>query len=125
MSPLKSPAILAFAVILLIPAPATAQPASAYNGDWTGALSVAGQTLHLVLHVTTEAGGQAAVLDSVDQGATIPATAIKTEGGQLNLLFLPIAGEYVAKLSADGKTLEGTWTQGAALPLVMTRKAAK
>ena len=99
-----------------------AQPASAYNGDWAGALAVGGQTLHLVLHVKTEGGAQTAEIDSIDQGATIPATAIKTEGGELSILFLAIGGDLKSKLSDDGKTLTGTWTQGQALPLVLTRK---
>ena len=126
MSPLKSPVILAAraAVIaaLLAAAPAAAQPASAYNGDWAGALAAGGQTLHLVLHVKTEGATQTAELDSVDQGATIPAAAIKTDGGQLSALFMAVGGELTAKLSEDGKTLTGTWTQGQTLPLVLTRK---
>ena len=127
MKILTSAAALALAASLLIAAPAVAQTAAqttagAYNGDWTGVLSTGGQTLHLVLHVTTEAGGQTAVIDSVDQGATIPATAIKTDGGELSILFLGIGGELKGKLSADGKTIDGSWTQGTTLPLVLTKK---
>lgn len=96
--------------------------AQSYDGDWAGALSAGGQTLHLVLHIKTENGQSTATLDSVDQGATIPASAVKTDGGQLSVLFLPISGEFAAKLSADGKSLEGTWTQGASLPLTLTKK---
>ncbi|HEY3947647.1 hypothetical protein [Phenylobacterium sp.] len=96
--------------------------AQTYDGDWAGALSAGGQTLHLVFHIKTVNGQATAVLDSVDQGATIPATAVKTEGGQLSILFLPISGELTAKLSADGKTLDGTWNQGASLPLTLTKK---
>jgi hypothetical protein len=107
---------------LAIAAPAVAQ---IYDGDWAGALSAGGQTLHLELHVKTAGGATSAILDSLDQGATIPATAVKTDGGELSILFLPIGGELKAKLSADGKTLDGTWTQGATLPLTMTKKAAK
>jgi hypothetical protein len=126
MSPLKSPVILAaragLIAALLAATPAAAQPASAYNGDWAGALSAGGQTLHLVLHVKTEGATQTAELDSVDQGATIPAAAIKTDGGQLSALFMAVGGELTAKLSEDGKTLTGTWTQGQVFPLVLTKK---
>jgi hypothetical protein len=122
MSLLKSPVILAACAALLIAAPAAAQPASAYNGDWTGALSAGGQTLHLVLHIKTEGATQTAELDSVDQGATIPAAAIKTDGGQLSVLFMAVGGELSSKLSEDGKTLTGTWTQGQVFPLVLTKK---
>jgi len=122
MSPLKSPVILAICAVLLTAAPALAQPASAYNGDWTGALSAGGQTLRLVLHVKTEGATQTAELESLDQGATIPAAAIKTESGQLSALFMAVGGELAAKLSEDGKTLTGTWTQGQVFPLVLTKK---
>jgi len=126
MSPLKSPVILAaraaLIATLLAAAPAVAQPASAYNGDWTGALTAGGQTLHLVLHVKTEGATQTAELDSLDQGATVPASAIKTDGGQVSILFLSVGGEFAGKLSEDGKTITGTWTQGGAAPLVLTKK---
>ena len=96
--------------------------AQSYDGDWAGALSAGGQTLHLVLHIKTENGQASAIIDSIDQGSTIPASAVKTEGGELSVLFLPISGEFTGKLSADGKTLTGTWSQGASLPLTLTKK---
>ena len=65
---------------------------------------------------------QQGALNSLDQGAVIPATAVKTDGGELSALFLSVGGELKAKLSADGKTLDGTWNQGATLPLTLTKK---
>jgi len=111
----------ALGAVLLTATPTLAQT---YDGDWAGALSAGGQTLHLELHIKTEGGASTAVLDSLDQGASIPSTVVKTEGGELSVLFLAVGGEFKGKLSADGKTLDGTWSQGATLPLVMTRKAA-
>ncbi|HEY2753912.1 hypothetical protein [Phenylobacterium sp.] len=108
--------------VLLVAAPAMAQT---YDGDWAGALNVGGQTLHLVLHVKTEGGTSNATMDSLDQGATIPSSAVKTDGGELSILFLSIGGEFKAKLSPDGTALSGTWTQGGTMPLTMTKKAAK
>jgi hypothetical protein len=110
------------AAVLLVASPAMAQT---YDGDWAGALNVGGQTLHLVLHVKTEGGTSSATMDSPDQGATIPSSAVKTDGGELSILFLSIGGEFKAKLSPDGQNLTGTWTQGATMPLTMTKKAAK
>jgi hypothetical protein len=104
-------------------APANPAPANpAYDGDWAGSLQAGGQTLRLELHVKTAGGATTGVLDSLDQGATIPASAVKTEGGELNILFLSIGGELKAKLSTDGKTLAGSWEQGATLPLTLTKK---
>jgi hypothetical protein len=112
---------LALTVAVLVAGPAAAQ-APSYDGDWAGTLDAQGQKLRLELHLKTVNGQETAELNSLDQGATIPATAVKTDGGQLSVLFLAVGGELTAKLSADGKTLTGTWSQGASLPLTMTRK---
>jgi hypothetical protein len=112
---------IALAATLALASPAMAQ---AYDGDWSGSLAAGAQTLRLVLHVTKGADGLTAVLDSVDQDSTIPGTAVKTDGGELSILFLAVGGELTAKLSPDGQTLAGTWKQGATLPLTLTKRAA-
>jgi hypothetical protein len=103
----------------LIGGPALAQ---AYDGDWAGTLEAGGQKLRLELHVKTDAKGSTATLDSLDQGATIPATAVKTDGGELSILFLPIGGELTGKLSDDKTQIVGSWSQGATMPLTLTKK---
>ena len=108
----------------LLAGPAFAQAPHAYDGDWAGTLDVGGQKLRLELHMKSEANGYTAVIDSLDQGATIPAAAVKTDAGQLSVLFLSIGGEYTAKLSPDGTQLVGTWAQGNNLPLTLTKKTA-
>jgi uncharacterized protein len=112
---------------LFIAAAVAATPALAgpYDGDWAGVLEAGAQKLRLELHVKSDAGGTTAVLDSLDQGVSIPSTAIKTEGGQLSALFLSVGGELTGKLSADGSQIVGAWTQGATLPLTLTKKPAK
>jgi hypothetical protein len=114
---------LGLAASLVLALPAAAQT---YDGDWNGVLEIPnGTKLRLALHVKTEAGATTAVLDSVDQGATIPSTAVKTEGGEFQALFMAVMGELKGKLSADGQTLDGTWSQGATLPLKLTKAVAK
>ncbi len=115
---------LGLATAALLAGSASAQAANAYDGLWAGALVIpgGGPTLRLELTIKTAGAETKAELNSLDQGATIPATAVKTDGGQLSALFLSIGGEYTAKLSADGKSLAGTFTQGAALPLTLTKK---
>ena len=49
---------------------------------------------------------------------------MKTDGGQLSVLFLSIGGELTGKLSPDGTQIVGTWAQGNNLPLTLTKKAA-
>ena len=113
---------LGCAAALLIGAPAWAQ---AHDGDWAGSLKTpSGQELHLILHLTTKGGETEAVLDSVDQGATIPAAAYKADGNKVSILFLAIGGELEGEFAPDGKTFTGTWKQGATMPLTLTRQAA-
>jgi hypothetical protein len=112
---------LALAASLLLAAPAMAQ---AFDGDWAGVLQAGPQKLRLLLHVKTAGGETTAVLDSLDQGASLPATAVKTDGGELNILFLSAGGELKAKLTPDGQALTGSWVQGATLPLTLTKQPA-
>jgi hypothetical protein len=104
---------------------ATGAWAQSYDGDWEGVLDAGQQKLRLELHVKTDGETVNATLDSLDQGASLPAAAGKVENGELGLLFLSVGGELKAKLAADGKSFSGTWTQGREMPLMMTRKAAK
>ncbi|HEV7385562.1 MAG TPA: hypothetical protein VGN89_11835 [Phenylobacterium sp.] len=109
------------AAALVVGAPAWAQ---AHDGDWTGSLKTpSGQELHLILHVTTKAGATDAVLDSVDQGVTIPAAAYQADGAKVSILFLAVGGELEGEFAPDGKTFAGTWKQGATTPLTLTRQA--
>jgi hypothetical protein len=113
---------LGLAATLALALPAAAGP---YDGDWEGALATpSGVKLRLELHVKSDAKDTTAVLESLDQGASIPSTAVKTDGGEFSALFMSVGGEFKGKLSADGKMLEGAWTQGQTLPLTLTRKAA-
>ena len=112
---------LAFVASLLLTAPAMAQ---AYDGDWAGSLQAGGQKLRLVLHVKTAAAGTTAALDSLDQNAVLDATAVKTDGGGLSILFLSAGGELKVKLSPDSQSLVGTWEQGGSLPITLTKQAS-
>jgi hypothetical protein len=117
---------IAFAAALAVAGSAGAQPAlQPYAGDWEGVLQAGPQKLRLELHIKNDAGQATAVLDSLDQGISAPATGVKVEDGELGILFLPLGGELKGKLSADGKSMTGTWTQGVPLPLTLTKKAAK
>ena len=117
-------AMIGLAAAFALTGPAWAQPpmAQTYDGDWAGTLKAGNQNLRLELHLKTANGVTAGELNSLDQDAVIPATAVKTDGGELSIMFLAVGGELKAKLSPDGKTLDGTWSQGASLPLTLTRK---
>jgi hypothetical protein len=65
----------------------------------------------------------------IDGGATalIPSSAVTANGAGLKMSFERINGTWEGRLSADGKTLDGTWTQDEPKPrpLVLTRATAE
>jgi pimeloyl-ACP methyl ester carboxylesterase len=95
-------------------------------GDWQGTLSTGAGDLRLVLHITKGADGALkATLDSVDQGANgIPVNSISLKSSELNLGVDAVHGTYKGTVAADGKTISGTWSQGAPLALDFKRAAA-
>lgn len=96
-------------------------------GDWQGTLNAGGAELRLVLHITKAADGTfKATLDSIDQpGANgIPVNSVTLKDSKLSLDVAAVHGTYEGKVAADAKTITGTWTQGAALPLEFKRATA-
>jgi len=96
-------------------------------GDWQGTLSAGGTELRLVLHITKSSDGSLkATLDSIDQpGANgIPVNSITLKDSKLDLDVAAVHGTYEGKVAADAKTITGTWSQGAALPLEFKRAAS-
>jgi uncharacterized protein (TIGR03435 family) len=108
------------------PAPAqaaTPAPAQGIADTWQGTLH-AGQDLRIVLKATKAADGSyKADFYSIDQGGQpIPVTKITLDGATVKMSLTMIGGTYEGKLSGDGKTIEGTWTQGSnPLPLIFAR----
>ena len=114
--------ILILAILLLAAGIAHAQD---ITGDWQGTLNAGAAELRLVLHITKAADGSLkATLDSVDQGANgIPVNSVTLKDSKLNLEVQAVNGTYEGKVSADGKTISGTWSQGSSLPLDFKRGA--
>lgn len=92
-------------------------------GDWQGTLKAGTTELRLVLHITKAPDSSLkATLDSVDQNANgIPVNSITLKDSKLNLDVSSVHGTYEGKVSADAKTISGTWTQGQPLPLDFKR----
>jgi pimeloyl-ACP methyl ester carboxylesterase len=58
---------------------------------------------------------------SPDRGAVTPATSFSLDGANIRFAIDAIRGSYDGKLSTEGTSISGTWTQGRALPLEFTR----
>jgi hypothetical protein len=92
------------------------------RGDWQGTLAAGQAELRLVLHIQKGADGKfLGTIDSIDQGAEgIPVT-VEQSGAKVKIVASSIQASFDSTLSADGKTLSGSWSQGAAAPLQLNR----
>jgi uncharacterized protein (TIGR03435 family) len=103
------------------PAPAvSAAPASGAPfdpkdmiGTWQGTLH-AGQDLRIVLKVTKDdKGAYKANFYSIDQiPQPLPVDSITLDASAVKFTLKLVGGTYEGKLSGDGKTIDGAWTQG-------------
>jgi uncharacterized protein (TIGR03435 family) len=94
-----------------------AVPASATDiaGIWQGTLHIAqaNKDLRTEIKIEKAGSGYKATFYSIDQGGQ-PLVATKTafENGTLTFSIDMIGGKYEGKMSADGKTIAGNFTQG-------------
>ncbi len=108
------------------PAPAqapAASPGQSLADTWQGTLH-AGSDLRIVVKISkADGGGYKAVFYSIDQGGDgLPVTKMTVDGSTVKMTLTMISGTYEGKLSADGKTIDGNWSQGPTpLPLNFVR----
>ncbi len=100
-------------------------PGAGLEGLWQGTLD-AGAKLRLVLTITKSSSGDyQGVLESLDQGATIPAEKVILTGDKLRAEFPRVKGFYEGAINKEGTEITGAWTQnGGTLPLSFKRVEA-
>jgi len=109
-------------------------------GDWQGTLDAGGTTFHVAWHaVAAPDGTLTSTFDNIDQniyGIKVKSTSLK--GSELTMSVedtisvngqdIPIRGELVGTISAEGSKLTGTWTQTEPeqppVPIELQRSAA-
>ena len=116
--------LLALTLIALTCRPAWAQPGASVDGVWLGTLQAGRTSLRVQLHVTTDAAGKlSCTLDSLDQRAMgLECANVAFAAPDFSFDVPIVRGHWAGKLSADSKTLAGTWTQGSPLALTFTRQ---
>jgi non-heme chloroperoxidase len=92
------------------------------TGDWQGTLKT-GAGLRIILHIVKgDNGGWNAMMYSIDQTPDgIKVNSFTLVGSDLKFSVDQVRGSYEGKLSADGDSIAGTWTQGSPLPLDLQR----
>lgn len=110
-------------VLILSAVSACALFAQNVAGTWQGTLQTPQRALRLVMKVTrADDESLKAMFYSIDQGGQgIAATAVTLQGSAFKVTIPAIGGSYEGKLSADGTTITGTFSQGAPLPLNLVK----
>ena len=91
------------------------------SGNWQGTLK-AGQDLRVIFSLSKgDKDAWSAKMYSIDQGGQpIPVSSVTKSESSIKMSVDMIGGTFNGKLSEDGKTMTGTWTQGLQpLPLTL------
>jgi uncharacterized protein (TIGR03435 family) len=93
-----------------------------FTGTWQGTLTAGPQSLRVVMKIAQEGGKLTATNYSIDQtGQPFPAGAVTQSGSAIKITIPTLNGTYEGKLTADGKTINSTWSQGMPTPLNLTK----
>ena len=98
---------------------------SEFIGDWSGTLGkdTPGGGLRLVFHIIQSKDGYTSIIDSLDQGGSIPDEKTIFNGDSILISYPIVNGEY--KATIEGDKLTGIWTrsgQMAELSLLRMKK---
>lgn len=101
----------------------TGLPISGLDGRWEGVIPTPSGDIAVVFRFSTAKGRTTTLMDTPGQGAAgVPALASR-EGEKISIDVPGIGGNFTADLSADGKTLTGTWSQSdQSFPLIAEKK---
>lgn len=93
-------------------------------GQWQGTLAVQGKELRMVFLIAAAGQGNTltATAYSIDQGAAGISGTVALQGANVRINVAPLGATFDGKLSADGTSMAGTFTQGTAtIPLTLAR----
>ena len=107
-------------IFALAALPGSALQAPNITGSWQGTLEAGPQKLRIVFKISLEDDKLKATMYSIDQKAQIPINTVTKDGSTVKIAIGGL-GSYEGKLSGDGNSINGTWTQGVALPLNLAR----
>jgi len=93
------------------------------SGDWQGTLKAGPQEIRGVIRIAKgDSGGWKGTLFAIDQTTDpIPFSSLTLQGSDLKFTIDSVGGSYEGKLSPDGNSVAGTWTQGQPQPLEFRR----
>ncbi len=99
-------------VLLAMPALQNPAQPGGIEGKWEGQLGSGANHLRAELQLTKLADGTlAGQLNSLDQGVSLPMSAIRFENKKVHFEIPPVGGLYDGELNAAGTDITGTWIQ--------------
>ena len=108
-------------MLALAALPGSALQAQNITGNWQGTLEVGQRKVRLVFKIALDDDKLQATPYTADQPSPPIAATITRDGSTVKMTIPSIAGGYEGKLSADGNSIAGTFSQGAQLPLNLAR----
>ena len=107
--------MFSFLILMAAGLPLAGQDAgdAKWVGTWMGDLKAGAVTLRIVFNISSTNGALSATMDSPDQGAKgIPVSKVSADSSSITLEVKAASGSYAGTLSADGTSIDGTWSQG-------------
>jgi uncharacterized protein (TIGR03435 family) len=113
---------LMLCVVALVAMLGTGTQAQDITGNWQGTIK-AGKGVRIVVKIAKLEKGWSATLYNVDQaGQSLNASFVALDGSTFKFKVDLMSMSYEGKLSADGKSMSGPWTQGTqTLPLDLVK----
>ncbi|NOR21476.1 MAG: hypothetical protein GQ476_02080, partial [Candidatus Aminicenantes bacterium] len=114
--------LLITAITHFNPAQGQTLPNGAIEGIWQGVIKSPGIELRIVFTISRDPDNTlTAAMDVPEQNATgIPIDKVIFDGNNVRLEIISIEGVFTGKLTEDGETINGQWSQGGmSLPLVL------
>ena len=105
--------------------PGSALHAQNIAGNWQGTVQAGQQKMRVLFKIARENDKLQATLYTVDRPSAPIATTITLEGSTVRMTIPSLNGRYEGKLSGDGNSIAGTWTQGAPLALNLARATSE
>jgi fermentation-respiration switch protein FrsA (DUF1100 family) len=104
---------------------AQSAPPTDIDGTWAGSLDLPSMKLRLIFHIANTTAGLTATMDVPEQNAKgLPATSITRAADNLKIEMKQMGGVFSGTIhlnSTPAPTITGTWTQGEAMPLILTQ----
>jgi uncharacterized protein (TIGR03435 family) len=111
------------AAVATPPQTVTAAPSQGFAGTWQCTVKLGRDQRMVVKIAKADSGEYKAVFYAIDQGGqSLNANTVTVDGSTVKITLNLVGGTFAGKISADGQTIAGEWSQGPnPTPLTLAR----